>query len=138
MCSFGAYAIIFIVGAAVCLNALHQGIMALIWAGLASQTVLCFMLGFFAFRQMRVKVDIVHSAAIPAAAAGVMGTACLFLGKALAPHIGNPASFVVCLIVGAALYWTLLLLLRCFKEQQLNLVPGGSLIVKLGQLLRVM
>lgn len=138
MCSFGAYAIIFIVGASVCLNALHQGIMALVWAGLAAQAVLCAMLGFFAFRQMRVKVDIVHSVAIPVAAAGVMGTACLFLGKALSPHIGNLASFVFCLIVGAALYWILLLLLRCFKEQQLNLVPGGSLIVKLGQLLRVM
>lgn len=138
LCSFGAYAVSFIVGAAVFLNALDQGIHALVWAGVAAMGVLCAMLGFFAFRQMRAKVDILHSLAFPAASAGVTGGICLLLGKLFTAHLGNLVTLVVCFAVGAALYWIILVFLRCFREQQLSLIPGGSIIMKLGQLLRVM
>ena len=39
--------------------------------------------------------------------------------------------------VSGAVYWVLLLLLRNFKEQELEAISGGRLIGMLGQLLRV-
>lgn len=137
LCSFGAYAISFIIGAVVFLNVLSLGIQALVYAGLASSVVLCGALGFFAFRQMRPKVDILHCIVFPAGAAAVSGVICLLLGKAFTPHLGDLATLLICLVAGAMVYWVILVLFRSFREQQMNLIPGGVLIVKLKQLLRI-
>ena len=44
---------------------------------------------------------------------------------------------LVALAVAGLIYWIMLLLLRNFKEQELEVVPGGRLIGRLGQLLRI-
>ena len=75
---------------------------------------------------------------MPVAAACVAGLLGMLLGKVLTPHVGNLISLLVCLVISGALYWAGLLLLRNFREQELEVIPGGRFINALGQMLHVL
>ncbi len=46
-------------------------------------------------------------------------------------------TLILALLVSGAVYWVILLLLKNFREQELEAIPGGKLIHMLGQMLRV-
>ena len=75
--------------------------------------------------------------AVPVAASCLLGLLCLLLGRVLTPHLGNGVTIIVCAVLGAMVYWALLLLLRNFKEQELENIPGGRVIRSMGEMLRV-
>lgn len=129
--------IIYAVAAAVLLSVGKTGILALVYAGLAAGGILCIALGMFAYHVIRQRVDWLYVLVVPTAAACVAGLAGMLLGKALTPHLGNLVALIVCLILSAALYWAGLILLRNFREQELEMIPGGKLLNALGQMLRV-
>ena len=62
---------------------------------------------------------------------------CLLFGGVLSPHLGTPVTLILALLVSGAVYWVILLLLKNFREQELEAIPGGKLINMLGQMLRV-
>ncbi|MDE5590301.1 MAG: hypothetical protein K2J60_14380, partial [Acetatifactor sp.] len=95
------------------------------------------VLGMFAYRVFRQRMDWLYVLVVPTAAACVAGLVGLLIGKVLTPHLGNLVALIVCLILSAALYWAGLLLLRNFREQELEMIPGGKLLNALGQMLRV-
>ena len=113
------------------------GVLSLVYGGLAAGGVLCVVLGVFAYRQMRVRPDWLGTFAIPLGAGGVAGLICLLMRKLFAARLGSLAMLLVALAVAGLIYWIMLLLLRNFKEQELEVVPGGRLIGRLGQLLRI-
>lgn len=113
------------------------GILSLVYGGVAGTAVLCILLGMSAFRQMRVRVDWLGILVVPLGAGGAAGLVCLLIGKVLSPHLGSLATLLVAFAVSGAVDWAVLLLLRNFKEQELEAVPGGRLIGMLGQLLHV-
>lgn len=113
------------------------GILSLAYGTLAAGGVLCIALGMFVYRVFRQKMDWLHVLAVPAGMAALSGFVGLLLGKALTPHLGSGVTLFVCLVLCGALYWTGLLLLRNFHEQELETLPGGRLLYALGQLLRV-
>lgn len=129
--------VIFAVGATVLLGGGKAGILSLVYAGLLAGGVLCVILGMFAYRVFRQRVDWLYVLVVPVAVACAAGLVGMLLGKVLTPHLGNLAVLPVCLILSAALYWTGLLLFRNFREQELELIPGGKLLNALGQMLRV-
>lgn len=129
--------VIFVVAATVLLSGGKAGILSLAYAGLIAGGILCIVLGTFAYRLFRQRMDWLYVLVVPMAAACVAGLAGLLLGKVLTPHLGNLVALIVCLILSAALYWAGLLLLRNFREQELEMVPGGKLLNALGQMLRV-
>lgn len=113
------------------------GGLSLVYGGVAGAAVFCVLLGALSFRQMRVKVDWLGTLVVPLGAGGVAGLICLLMGKLLSPQLGNLVMLLVAFAVSGAVYWVLLLLLRNFKEQELEAISGGRLIGMLGQLLRV-
>ena len=113
------------------------GGLSLVYGGVAGAAVFCVLLGALSFRQMRVKVDWLGMLVVPLGAGGVAGLICLLMGKLLSPQLGNLVMLLVAFAVSGAAYWVLLLLLRNFKEQELEAISGGRLIGMLGQLLRV-
>lgn len=129
--------VIYLVVETILLGGGKAGILSLVYAGLAAGGVLCVVLGTFTYRAFRQKMDWLYVLVMPIAAACVAGLVSMLLGRVLTPHLGNLVAAVVCLILSAALYWTELLLLRNFREQELEVVPGGRLITALGQMLRV-
>lgn len=113
------------------------GALSLVYGGMAGSAVFCVLLGALAFRQMRVKVNWLGTLVVPLGAGGVAGLVCLLMGKLLSPHLGNLATLLAAFVVSGGIYWITLLLLRNFKEQELEAISGGRLIGMLGQLLRV-
>ena len=53
------------------------------------------------------------------------------LGKYLTPHMGYPFTVMLALVVGLLIYWVILLALKNFHRQELEVMPGGALIEKL-------
>lgn len=129
--------VIFLLTAAMLLKVGKAGVLSLVYAGMMGGGVLCVVLGMFAYRQLRLRADWLQILVVPAAAACVSGFAGMLLARALSPHMSSFITLLVCFVVTAALYWAGLLLLRNFREQELETIPGGKLINAVGQLLRV-
>lgn len=129
--------VVYVISATVLLNTGKTGVLALVYAGLLGLGVLCILLGGMSYRQLRTQPDWLQLILMPAVAATVSGLVCVFLGKAINPHLGDPVTLLVTLVLSCALYWTALLLLRNFRDQELEAIPGGKLIRTLGQMLRV-
>lgn len=127
----------FIISAVIMLNAGNMGILPLVCAGMIGAGVYAVLSGILVCRVLRTGIDGLRTLAIPAGSACLMGLICLLLGKAFTPHLGNLVTILVCLILGCMVYWALLLLLRCFREQELDNIPGGRIIRMVGQMLRV-
>ena len=119
------------------LNGGKLGILSLVDALVVGAGICCVVLGAFVFMQIGSGVDWLHCVLLPAIAAAVVGLADLFLGKALAPHLGVVVTLLICFVAAFLIFWILLLFTGCFREQDLKSVPCGSLIRKLGQLLRI-
>lgn len=130
--------VVYAVAVTVLLNTGKTGILALVYAGMACSAVLCIVLGSFAYRQLRLKADWLQVLVVPIAAACVAGLIGMLLGRVFTPHLGNLITVLVCLALTSVLYWAGLLLLRNFREQELEVIPGGKLIIAAGQMLRVM
>ncbi len=129
--------VIFLLAAAVLLKVGKAGILSLVYAGIMGGGVLCIVLGMLAYRQLRVRADWLQILVVPAAAACVSGFFGMLLAKVLSPHMSGFVTLLVCFVITAALYWAGLLLLRNFREQELESIPGGRLINAVGQLMRV-
>lgn len=115
----------------------QAGILSLIYGGVAGLFIFCILLGLFCYRQFRMSADWLGVVVVPLGAGAVTGLVCMLLGKAFTPHLGNLVTLIVEFVFSGALYWVILLLLRNFKEQELENIPGGRLIGALGQILRV-
>lgn len=130
--------VLYLIVTAVFLNAgSGMGVMALVYGGLFAMAAICFYMGGIVFRHMRTGVDMATQIAIPAAAACVVGLLCIFLGKALAPHVGSLVTILVCFAIALVVYWAILLLLRSFREQEIKYIPGGAIIQAVGRALHV-
>lgn len=135
--ALGLYNVLFILLVTLFLYTGKMDIMALVYGGLIAGLVYCLVTGFFICRQFRCGYRMLLTLAVPAAAACIVGLLGLLLGRALAPHLGNGVTSIVCVILGVVLYWIILLLLRNFKEQELGSIPGGRLIRSIGKMLRL-
>ncbi len=112
-------------------------VMSLVYGGVAAVVMFCVLSGVFAYRQLRVKPDWLGTFAVPMGVGGGAGLICLLIRKLLSAHLGSLMTLLVAFALAGAVYWIALLLLRNFKEQELEAIPGGRLIGMLGQLLRV-
>lgn len=135
--ALGLYNVLFILLVTLFLYTGKMDIMALIYGSLIACLVYCLVTGFFVCRQLRCGFKMLLTLAVPAAAACIVGLLSLLLGSVFTPHLGNGVTIIVCVILGAAVYWIILLLLRNFKEQELGSIPGGRLIRIMGEMLRI-
>lgn len=128
--------LVFVITLMVFLNS-GMGIMALIYAGVISGAVCVAAAGALLFYQTRINIDWLQCVVIPAGVACAVGLILMFIGKIATPHLGNLVTVLLCLVLGLICYWGLLILLRNFREQELNYTPGGKLIRVLGQIFRL-
>lgn len=135
--SAGIGVVAYVVMLAVLLNRENTGVLALVYAGLMGVGVFCLLLGTFAYRQMRTRLDWLQVMVLPAGAAAVSGLICMLLGRLFTPHLGALVTVIVTFVISFCLYWALLILLRGFRETELDVIPGGRLIRAVGQMLRV-
>lgn len=130
--------VVYVLGMTLFLNVWKAGILALIYAGILGCAVCCILLGVVTYRQLRIGGLWLQNFLVPAGAVCVAGLLCMLLCRLLSPHLGNGVTLLVCGLVPAAVYWAILLLARNFREQELECIPGGSLIAALGHKLHVL
>lgn len=129
----GISAIIFAFSTAVIFNPGRIGILSLVYGGMMGVFVLCVLTGMLAYKQMRVQIDWLNLFLVPLGAGVLVGVVCLLMGKVFSAMQGSPIALLISLLLSGAVYWAVLLLLRNFKEQELEVIPGGRL---LGSLLQ--
>ncbi|MBR5248400.1 MAG: oligosaccharide flippase family protein [Lachnospiraceae bacterium] len=132
--ALGLYVIIFVVSVVIFFNVMKLTVDGLIYAGLAALLVLCLSTGIYLFRYLRVKPDMLHWIAIPIGACAASGLICYLLGKYLTPYMGYPFTVILAFVVGLLIYWVILLALKNFHRQELEVIPGGELIERLLEL----
>lgn len=133
----GAADVVYAVTLTVFLNAGGGGAAAIVYAGVLGLGVLSVLLGVTAYRQMRARPDWLRTAAIPVGVSAASGLLCLLLGRLCGAHLGEAVTLLISGAAGFVFYWGALLLLRNFKEQELEVLPGGGLLRAFGQLLGV-
>lgn len=135
--AYAAENLVFVISVLLWLNGQKVGILALIYASILGKIVECIVTGFLVLRALHVNVDWLQHLGIPIVASAISGLVMLGLGKAIIPHLGGLFAILIDLVVGIVLYMFLILLTRNFREQELNYIPGGKWLLRLGQLLRV-
>lgn len=112
-------------------------IMALVYGSLVYTGVLAVLLTAMICVIIRGGMDPLRIFAIPVGCVCVAGLLGHILGKALTPHLGGTVTFVAVFVLSWMLYLMLVVFLRCFREQELSVIPGGRILKGLGQLLGV-
>ncbi len=135
--SLGVYNILFIGMLVLFLSVLKLDIMSLVYGGMIANMLYCLILGYCLYRQIRYNLRMVFQLAIPVIAAAVTGILCLLVAKLLMPYLGNGLTLLVGGILTGSIYWVILLLLRNIRKQELDSMPGGFVIRKLGEVLSV-
>lgn len=135
--SVGVSVVVYVVVMAALLGVGDMGVVALVYAGVLGQGLLCILLSILVFRQLRVRFDWLQFLVVPVGTAAVTGLVCMLLGRVFTPHLGELVTVIVTLVPGFGLYWALLLLFRNFREPELEVISGGRLIRSVGQMLKV-
>jgi hypothetical protein len=136
--SLGLMDIVFIVTVCVMLNMTEQGLMSLVYGGLAASAVLCVVLVVCFTKIFDIKMDAVKTLCIPAGCACVSGLAAFLLGKLLTPNLGSIAAVIICVVLSFVIYSIMLLVFRNLREQELKLVSAGGLMRMFGQALHLL
>lgn len=129
--------VIFAILSGIFLQSGGMGVLSFAFGGLISSGILCVMLGAFGVRQFRCRMDYLGILLIPVGSAVVTGLLMLGISKALLPHLGSLMTLLVCFVLGELLYWSILLILRNFTENELEVLPGGGILLWLGRAFRV-
>lgn len=130
--------LIHIVVSVVLLTGVKLGITAVItgnicfWISLACSGFV--MIG----RMMQYKQEWIRHVAFPVVAAAASGLLGMLLNKALLSLLGNTASLIVCLLLAVIIYMVLLIALKDFTEEELEIMTGGNLILAFARMLRLM
>ncbi len=95
-------------------------------------------LGVLSCLRMKIWPDPLRTLAIPAGCCCACGLLAFGLEKICMPHLGAVLTMILELAVTGGIYWFLLLLLRCFRGQDLNYVPGGKFLRAFGKSLRLL
>lgn len=126
--------VIFVICITVFLNTQKMSVDALVCGGMIAVGVCGVLLGILACKQLRCRFDWLQVFILPVGASCVSGLIMMLLSKLLTPHVGAFVTILVSFLLGGGLYWILLIVLRNFKEHEMEIVPGGRIINMIGQL----
>ncbi len=129
--------VLFVIFAMILSGVGKAGILSLVYGGIMSLFVFCILVGMLSYRQIRMRVDWLNVFIVPLGAGSAAGLLGALLSRAISPHLDAVVSLLVVFLVSGAVYWIMLLFLRNFKEEELEVVAGGGLLTKIGQMLHV-
>ena len=135
--ALGIYVIVFVIGTVICFGPMKCEAEGLVIAGIAALLVLCIATGMCVFRQLRAKMDLMYWIGIPCLAVLVCGIIWYLVGRFLTPHLGYAMTMILGLILGSVVYWAILIVLRSFSRQEVEILPGGWILNQLKEWMRV-
>jgi hypothetical protein len=87
--------------------------------------------------RMSMVFDPIRNILIPIVSGAVCAIFLVIITNAAAAHLGNLFTVVICIPIGLIIYHSVLLLLRNYSDAELKLMPFGSVLYSLGQILKV-
>lgn len=117
------------------LETVKIGILAVVIAVIvfyASVAILGFLL---VSRNFQYRQEWIKSFAVTIIAAALSGVAAMLLNKVLAPALGMTISMLICILAAVIIYLVLLIVLRAFRNEELDEMAGGRLLIMLAELL---
>lgn len=119
------------------ISSTNMGIRAVVCGTMVFWLIVC-AAGFIGVKgYLQYTPDWIHMFAIPAASAGISGLVAILLCKLLIGVVGNVVTLVICLVLCLVIYHVLLLLLKGVREEELREMPGGSMLLRLGERLHL-
>lgn len=114
-----------------------MGLMALMYAGVIAGGVYAALLGALSKQLLGGKLPVVQMFGMPVILALIICLSEVLLVKFLYGFLGNLLTVVIIGGVGILLYFLGLVLLRSFYEEELRLMPGGGVLLMLGEMMEV-
>ena len=114
------------------------GIIAVALGLLVFWLVVCIAGVIGAVRYMQFSPDWIRSFGVTGIAAGLSGLAGMLLNKVMLAWAGNTATFLVCFVVCAFIYFVLMIVLKGIREDELEDMPGGRIVIALAEKVHLM
>ena len=132
----GAIALILHGGiAALLLKTAQMGITGVVTAVIVFYAVVT-VLGFLLIcRSFQYSQEWIRCFAVTIIASAIAGVIAMLLNKVVAPLLGSIISMIICLLIAVAVYMVLLIVLRAFKDGELEEMAGGRILIMLAGLL---
>ncbi|MBD5547351.1 MAG: hypothetical protein HDQ97_08125 [Lachnospiraceae bacterium] len=132
----GAIALILHGGIAVLLlKTAKMGITGVVTAVIVFYAIVA-VLGFLLIcRSFQYSQEWVRCFAITVIASAISGVIAMLLNKVFAPLVGSLISMIICLLIAVSAYMVLLVVLRAFKDGELEEMTGGRILIMLAGLL---
>lgn len=130
--------VLFVPAANIGLNAMKGDALALVIAMIVFTAAGCILNGFFLLRNVRCNPEWLQIIVLPIVAAFVSGICIFLLNKVIAPAVGEVLATIFCFLLGGAVYLILLFVLRCIREKDLDVLPGGNILLRIGMFLHLL
>ena len=122
----------------VMLRYLHMGIYGVLYANILFALFICILNARSIARFKRYRQEVKKTFLIPMVASAVMGAAAFGVYRAAYNIFGNLISTGISVLVAVAVYFVLLILLKCVDAQELRSMPGGTRLSGLARKLHLM
>ena len=118
--------VVFFLYAVISMGVSHVGMEGIVVGHCISWFVITCGSGFLCIRSLKWTPEWVYMIAIPIGSAALSGIIMMLLDKALVTLVGEILSFVICMFIGFAGNFILLMALRGIRREEFNVIPGGS------------
>ena len=117
----------------------NLNIFAVIWANTFFALLMCLLNGYGIYRYLGFKQEVKKTFLLPALAAGIMGIVVYVVYMVLQMILNiNAVSTILSIVIGACVYFVLMLVLKGLNEEDLLSFPGGRKLISLGQKLHLL
>lgn len=132
--SFALFLVVVLIGRGVTGDSIY----ALAYAFMAFSAAICILNGVFVMRTLKYSPEWLHIFAMPALAAVVTGLCLFLLNRALISWLGEGIAVLFGLVIGCGCYVILLFTFRCIREKELDMLPGGGILRRIGEILHIL
>lgn len=122
----------------VMLHFLELGIYAVVYANIILAVALCFSYFYSIQRQMKIRISWIRIFLAPCVGGAAMAAVCALLTFAVLKNAASTVNALVCALVGFAVYFVAVVLLKGATRRELLAFWGGERIVAIARLLRLM
>lgn len=122
----------------VMLHFLELGIYAVVYANIILAVTLCFTLFYSVQRQMKIRISWVRIFLAPCVGGAAMAGVCALLTFAVLKNAASTVNALVSVLVGFAVYFVVVVLLKGATRKELLAFWGGERLVAAAKLLRLM
>lgn len=111
---------------------------AVVYANIVFALILFFWNIIALKRSIHLKIDVMRTFIIPSVCAAIMGLITFLCYQLFMQKLTNGVALTICLFVSIITYTAFLLLLKGVRREELRLMPAGNIIIKFGEMLRLL